>query len=153
VLPIGPDVTCEVIYPPRDFSRPLSDDQALVLRLQVRQGPAVLLMSDSGFATEKAMVDSAIRLRSDIIIKGQHHSGQSGSNELLEAVRPQLIVATSRDFPQHERIDDQWADQVRSRNIKLFKQSDTGAVQLWLRPDGWEARAYVTGETFRSASR
>jgi competence protein ComEC len=153
VLQIGPDVTCAVIHPSPVFSSSISDDQALVLRLEIRRGPTILLMSDSGLATEKALVDSAIPLRSDIIIKGQHHSGKSGSTELLQAVQPQLIVATSRDFPQHERIDDQWADQVRSRNIKLFKQSDTGAVQIWLRPDGWEARAYVTGETFRSVSR
>lgn len=153
VLQIGPDVTCAVVHPPRDFSSPISDDQALVLRLQVRRGPSILLMSDSGFATEKALVDSAIRLRSDILIKGQHHSGKSGSNEFLEAVRPQLIVATSRDFPHHERVDEQWADELQKRNIKLFKQSDTGAVQIWLRSDGWEARAYVTGETFRSVSR
>ena len=153
VLTIGPDVKCAVIHPPRDFSSSMSDDQALVLRLEIAGGPGVLLMSDSGLASEKSLVNSAIPLRSDIVIKGQHHSGKSGSNELLEAVRPQLIVATSRDFPHHERVDDQWADEVQKRNIKLFKQSDTGAVEIWLRPDGWEARAYLTGETFRSVSR
>jgi hypothetical protein len=26
-------------------------------------------------------------------------------------------------------------------------------VQIWLRSDGWEARAYATGETFRNVSR
>lgn len=153
VLQIGPDVTCAVVHPPRDFSSSMSDDQSLVLRLEVARGPAILLMSDSGLATEKTMVHSAIPVRSDIIVKGQHHSGKSGSNELLDAVRPQLIVATSRDFPQHERVDDQWADEIQRRNIKLFKQSDTGAVQIWLRSDGWEAKSYLTGETFRSVSR
>ena len=152
-LQLGPDVSCAVIHPPRDFSSPISDDHALVLRLDVAGGPGVLLMSDSGSATETALVDAAIPLRSDVIIKGQHHSGKSGSKALLDAVQPQLIVATSRDFPRHERVDDQWAEEVQRRNIKLFKQSDTGAVEIWLRADGWEARSYLTGETFRSVSR
>jgi len=153
LFPIGPEVTCDILYPPSGFSTSVSDDQALVLRLQVDHGPGVLFMSDSGFNTEKALLESSIPLASDIIIKGQHHTGKSGSSKFLDAVRPHLIVATSRDFPHHERVDDQWADEVRKRNIKLLKQSETGAVLISLRADGWEARAYFTGETFRSESR
>jgi ComEC/Rec2-related protein len=152
-LPIGEQLSCAVLYPPRNFSTPVGDDQTLVLRIQCHGGPRILLMSDSGFATEKALLDSSVDLRSDIIIKGQHHSGQSGSDEFLKAVRPRLIVATSRDFPRHERVDDQWAEKLRTQNVKLFRQSDTGAVEIWFRENGWEARAYVTGETFRSSSR
>ena len=153
ILAIADELTCSVLFPPRNFSRPMGDDQTLVLKIQSRAGPRILLMSDSGLATEKALLDSAADLRSDIIIKGQHHSGKSGSAEFLNAVRPQLIVATSRDFPRHERVDDQWAEELRARNVKLFRQSDTGAVEFSLWPDAWEARAYVTGETFRSSSR
>jgi competence protein ComEC len=152
-LRIGPDLDCAVLYPPRSFSSPLGDDQALVLQLQFRDGPRVLLMSDSGLTTENALLGSAADLQSDILIKGQHHSGKSGSPEFLNAVRPRLVVATSRDFPQHERVDDRWAGELRNHGIKLFRQSDSGAVEISFRDGAWEARAYVTGETFRNSSR
>ncbi|PYK85775.1 MAG: hypothetical protein DMF47_09105 [Verrucomicrobia bacterium] len=92
-------------------------------------------------------------MRSDILVKGQHHSGGSGSDTFLEAVQPRLIIATSRDFPEYERVSDEWAEQVRARGIKLFRQDETGAVELKFGRNDWEARAYITGETFRSANR
>jgi competence protein ComEC len=110
-------------------------------------------MFDSGYATEKSLLQSRIDLRSDILVKGQHHSGSSGSDIFLDAVRPQLIVATSRDFPQQERIPDEWAERVRARGIKLFRQDETGAVELEFGERDWRARAYLTGEIFRSTNR
>jgi ComEC/Rec2-related protein len=153
VVPIDDYVSCSVLYPPRDFSRPLGDDHALVVQLQFERGPRVLLMSDSGHATEQALLRSGSALNSDIVIKGQHHSGTSGSIEFLDAVHPKVIVGTSRDFPSHERIDDQWAELVAQRGIKLFRQSDSGAVEIFVRGADWKARAYATGETFLSTSR
>jgi len=109
-LAVQREISCTVLYPPREFSAPAGDDQTLVLQLRFRDGPRVLLLSDSGLPTEQALLRSGADLRSDIVIKGQHHSGKSGSIPFLDAVQPQLIVATSCDFPAHERVDDQWAD-------------------------------------------
>jgi beta-lactamase superfamily II metal-dependent hydrolase len=92
-------------------------------------------------------------LRADILIKGQHHSGNSGSPEFLDRVQPEAIVATSRDFPESERLKPEWTDAVRSRGIKLFRQDETGAMQIRLFSERWEVTSYVTGETFRSARR
>ena len=86
-------------------------------------------------------------------MKGQHHSGISGSAEFIDAVHPQLIIATSRDFPNSERITDDWAETVTSRGIKLFRQDESGAVELKFFHENWEARSYLTGDTFRSTSR
>jgi beta-lactamase superfamily II metal-dependent hydrolase len=92
-------------------------------------------------------------LHSDVVIKGQHHSANSASDIFLDTVQPRLIVATSRDFPQQERISDEWAERVRTRGIKLFRQDETGAVELEFGEREWQARAYLTGEIFRSPNR
>lgn len=149
---IASDVTARVLFPPRGFAAAMADDQTLVVQLSVRTAK-ILFVSDSGYVTEKALLGSKLDLRSDILIKGQHHSGNSGLDTFLDAVRPRLIIATSRDFPQQERIRDEWAERVRAKGIKLFRQDETGAVQLEFNPNDWEARAYVTGETFRSDNR
>jgi competence protein ComEC len=110
-------------------------------------------MSDSGAAAERVLLRNYPDLRADILIKGQHYSGDSGSPEFLERVRPQAIVATSRDFPESERLKPEWVEEVQRRGIKLFRQDETGAVQLRIFADGWEATTYITSETFRSTSR
>jgi len=109
-------------------------------------------MSDSGIKTEQALLASGVNLQSDIIIKGQHHSGESGSNAFLDATRPRLIIASSRDFPSYERITDAWVENIQKRGIKLFRQDEAGAVTVSFRQDRWEAQSYFTGETFRSSN-
>jgi competence protein ComEC len=146
------NVTAHVLFPPQNFSSPIADDEAYVVQLLVAPATSILFMSDSGIKTEEQLLAHHLNLRSDIVVKGQDHSGESGSDAFLDATRPRLIIATSRDFPSYERISDGWAENLRRRGIKLFRQDQTGAVTLRFRQNGWEAQSYVTGETFRSAS-
>src|SRR6267143_716980 len=146
------DVVGKILFPPANFTATTADDQAFVVQLSIKT-TKILFMSDAGYATEKSLLASRSDLHSDVLVKGQHHSGNSGSDIFLDAVRPRLIVATSRDFPQQERISDEWAERVRARGIKLFRQDETGAVELEFGEREWQARAYLTGEIFRSANR
>ena len=149
---LSSNVTAHILFPPRNLSSPLADDQAYVIHLLVAPATSVLLMSDSGTKTEQTLLTSRLNLQSDIVVKGQNHSGESTSDAFLDATRPRLIIATSRDFPGYERISDAWAENLRTRGIKLFRQDETGAVILRFHQGSWEAQSYFTGETFRSAS-
>jgi beta-lactamase superfamily II metal-dependent hydrolase len=146
------DVHGHAFYPPRLSLASTVDDQSMVLQVRIGTIARVLFVSDSGRATENALLRSGVDLRSDILVKGQHHSSPSGAPAFLDAVKPRLIIATSRDFPDNERIKDDWVEDLQRRGIRLFRQDETGAVQLRFRHDGWEAQAYVTGEVFRSSS-
>src|SRR6266403_1456925 len=141
------EVTAQVLFPPRSFSSPIADDQAYVIRLLVGRAASILFMSDSGVKTEQALLARRLDLRSDIVVKGQHHSGESGSEAFLDAASPRLIIASSRDFPDHERISDTWAGELQNRGIKLFRQDETGAVTLLFNHTSWGAKCYVTVET------
>jgi ComEC/Rec2-related protein len=147
---LSADVTANVLFPPRSFDSVIADDQAYIIRLLIAPATVVLFMSDAGIKAEEALLAQDSNVRCDIIVKGQHHSGESGSAAFLDAARPRLIIATSTDFPEHERISDTWAEDLRRRGIKLFRQNETGAVTVCFRRDGWDAQAYVTGEIFRS---
>jgi competence protein ComEC len=150
---ISRDVVARILFPPQNFRGDRADDQALVVQLLVSGKPRALLLSDNGEETEKILLQNYPDLRCDLLIKGQHHSGVSGTPAFLDRIRPEAIVATSRDFPESERLKPEWIEEVRKRGIKLFRQDETGAVQIRLFRDGWEATSYVTGETFRSTSR
>jgi beta-lactamase superfamily II metal-dependent hydrolase len=141
-----------ILFPPTDFTANTADDQTFVVRLSAGTA-TILFVSDSGSAAEKSLIESGADLRSDVLVKGQHHSGNSGSDIFLDAVQPRLIVSTSRDFPHQERISDEWAERVRARGIKLFRQDETGAVEIEFGEHDWKARAYLTGEIFCSANR
>jgi len=147
------EVTSRVLFPPPGHRSSNADDQALVLQLNIGNRWRVLLTSDSGEATERHLVATGEDLRSDVIIKGQHHSGRSASPEFLERVQPRVIIASSSPFPGHDRVDDEWAASVTARGIKLFRQDETGAVTLRFYRDRWEATPYIGSETFRSTSR
>jgi beta-lactamase superfamily II metal-dependent hydrolase len=147
------EAIAHALFPPRGFAGATADDQALVIRLSTSPRTFVLFMSDNGTETERALLSNGSDLQSDILVKGQHHSGSSGSTPFLDAVRPRLIIATSREFPEQERIGEQWAEKLRSHSIKLFRQDETGAVELKFSGNEWSARAYLTGEIFRSVSR
>jgi competence protein ComEC len=147
------DAIGHVLFPPSGFAGATADDQALVIRLSIAPTTFVLFMSDNGTETERALLSNGSDLQSDILVKGQNYSGSSGSTPFLDAARPRLIIATSMEFPEHERINEQWAEQLRARNIKLFRQDETGAVELKFSGNEWRARGYLTGEIFRSISR
>ncbi len=150
---VAPEITARILYPPRLSLVGSADDQSLVVQLEVGRSVRALFVADSGAETEKALIGSGADLRSDILVKGQHHSSVSGSSAFLEAVHPALIIATSLDFPENERIKDEWAEEVKRRGIRLFRQNETGAVLLRFRPHDWEAQAYITDESFRSSNR
>ncbi len=153
-IEISPDVVVRVLYPPPGIETPAADDKTLVLQLEIEQRFRVLLLSDSGPLTEDALLLHPNELTSAILIKGQHLSGRSGSEQLLEAVRPHLLIATSVAFPARERVADDWAEWVRARGVTLFRQDETGAVRLEFFPQNWRARPFLKPhETFRSSSR
>jgi beta-lactamase superfamily II metal-dependent hydrolase len=155
LIRLSRNVTARVLYPAAGFKAKGADDQTLVVQLIVDEKFRVLLVFDSGLSTEKALLELAAPndLQSDILIKGQHYSGESGSLEFLNAVRPRLIVATSRDFPARERIPDAWARLVQDRGITLYRQDETGAVDLQFFRNEWRATPFLTHAVFRSASR
>jgi len=146
-------VTARFLFPVAGFEAKAADDQALVAQLIIDEEFRVLLVSDSGRSTEGMLLAHPEELKSDVLIKGQHYSGESGSEKFLEAVRPRLIVATSRDFPARERIPDDWARSVQAHGITLFRQDETGAVELEFFRDDWRATPFLGQPAFRSTSR
>ena len=148
----GSDVHADIFYPTPDLKITAADDAPLIVQLVI-ENVRVLFESDAGANAEAALLESGDNLQSDILIKGQHHSGGSGTARFLEAVKPKVIIATSRPSPIAEQITEEWAKEIAQRGIKLFRQDQTGAVEIQFGNEGWRTRAYLTGETFRSSSR
>ena len=152
-LLFGRNVRAEILYPTTNIKVTAADDAPLIVQLVFDEEIRVLFESDAGAKAEAALLETGDNLQSDILIKGQHHSGGSATPRFLEAVKPKLIVATSRESPVAEQITQEWANEIAQRGIKLFRQDQTGAIEVQFGNEEWTARAYLTGETFRSSSR
>ncbi|HJY19582.1 MAG TPA: ComEC/Rec2 family competence protein [Chthoniobacterales bacterium] len=150
---LGRDVHAEILYPPPNIKIRSADDAPLIAQLIINEQIRVLFESDAGAEAEVALLGSGDDLKSDILIKGQHHSGNSGTREFLDGVKPKLIIATSRESPVAEQITEEWSSEIARRGIKLFRQDRTGAVEIQFRGEDWTAQSYLTGECFRSSKR
>lgn len=146
-------VTARVLFPPVNHRGPTADDQALVLQLMIAERWRVILLSDSGATTEQLLMASGHDLRSDIVIKGQHHGGASASAEFFAQVQPHLVIAGAPGLREHDQRQDDWAESVRARGITLLRQKDAGAVTLRFFRERWEAIPYLSGEPLRATSR
>jgi len=152
-LLLGRDVHAEILYPPPNIKIRSADDAPLIAQLIINEQIRVLFESDAGAEAEVALLGSGDDLKSDILIKGQHHSGDSGTREFLDGVKPKLIIATSRESPVAEQITEEWSSEIARRGIKLFRQDRTGTVEIQFRGEDWTAQSYLTGECFRSSKR
>ncbi len=148
-LMFGPDVAVQILYPPPDLSVKAADDAPLIARIEIADRTSLLLESDAGADAEAALVAAGDGLESDILIKGQNHRGGSGTRAFLDAVKPQLVIATSRESPLNEQITEQFVQDLAERGIKLFRQDQTGAVEIEFAENGWRARSFITNEIVR----
>lgn len=119
-------IAAKVLYPPAGLERRLSDDQALVIRLHLPNGRRVLFMSDSGFATERWLIDNEPDLRSDVLVFGQHSRDLTGTPEFVRAVAPKGIIrhVHSRRF---RKADDTFKPPI---DALVLRTEDEGAITL-----------------------
>ena len=145
-LEISSEATLQILHPPSHLAANLADDKVIVSRLDLPNG-RVLFLSDAGPATFRWMLENCpTELAADALVLGRHRHGMTVDEEFLKAVDPLLIVASAVDFPQNEKIDESWADMVRSMGIRLLRQDESGAATLRFLKKGIEADGFFSGE-------
>lgn len=148
MIRISPDVTLRVLYPPSGIRRDVADDKTLVVRLDAGS-TRILFISDSGPATIMWLLENApAELPAQILVKGSHSSGIPMDTSFVEAVHPELLIATSAGFPETERLNPHWVQTIEARGVRVFGQDKLGAVTITIRPDGFQATGFVQPETF-----
>jgi ComEC/Rec2-related protein len=145
-LTMSPCAQAFILHPPADLVANLADDKAFVVRVD-GAGGKVLFLSDVGPATCSWLLDNQrTEMAADIVVLGRHRSGIAPDATFLHEVNPTLVVASAAGFPKNEPIDEKWAAMLEEMGIGLFRQDETGAVQLRLLPGHYEAEAFMTGE-------
>lgn len=145
-LELARDVTLQVVFPPHAYpDQSMADDECLVLLIEWH-GWRLLSLADSGFATEKWLLEHQPGLRCDVVIRSRHRQDASDLPELLRQLRPRCLISTNCSFPAPERIPDSLQAQLASLDIALFDQALTGAVTLYPAPDRLTIRPFCGEE-------
>ena len=152
VLPLSPDANLRVLFPPPGLVRSVADDKALVLRLECA-GRRVLFMSDSGFATERWLLQNEPDLRADVLVKGQHSKDFSGTLEFLARVQPAAVICTAPALGAPAQALDDWTQRVTARGIAIFRQDQCGAALVKIRDGEINVRGFANAQIFGSRTR
>lgn len=125
-----------VLHPTFDGWPRRSDDRTLVLRLDLGSF-RVLWCNDAGFVAEKIMLETLPReaLRCDVLIRNQHAGDYSLLPELLDAVKPRVVITSNDTFPPEQKLPARIRETCKQRAIQLLDQRETGAVTLRIWPD------------------
>ena len=140
-----------VLHPDPSDRFALADDSALVL-LGEFHGTRILLCSDLGRLGQRALLGWERHLRADVVVAGMPTAGEPLSDALLEVVQPRAIILSTGEYPASEQPALALRGRLKRRGVPVFMTGDDGAVQVLIRPDGWEIRAN-SGQTFRPCTR
>jgi competence protein ComEC len=129
-LPVPDGARLEIILAPDPHSQNASaDDRVAIFRLHWR-GWKLLFTSDAGINTETELLDAKTDVTADVIIAGRHRDDISLTDRFLDAVDPQVIVASHSDFPIAEKLKPETVGYWRSRGVQVMHQGETGAVTV-----------------------
>lgn len=129
-VPLAPGASLAVLHPPSPPPAGISDDKALVVRLDLDTA-RILFLSDAGPEVWSRLVASGVgNLRADVLVIGRHRSGELPEGGFLQLVSPAVLVVTAAGFPREENVDERWEEMVRGLGIELLRQDMTGAVEI-----------------------
>ena len=134
----------QILSPGPETPNRVADDRALVLRLEWGE-MSVLLTSDIGFATEKALLEKGMLLQSDLWIRGQHRETVSGMPAFVEAVDAQLVLSTAAEFPSFESVPESFRTQLDEKGTPLLTLDETGVVSIEIETHQIRIRSHQDG--------
>ena len=130
----------------------VADERVMPVLLEWRDW-RILFMADAGWAIERAMIESDVDLRADVIVAGRHLHDASLGIPFLDATGAQVVIASHSDFPMEQRIPDWWRKSCESRGIQVFHQGESGAVTLVQEEGALVLRGFVDGKEIRLGKR
>jgi ComEC/Rec2-related protein len=135
-LPMPDGARLEILLAPDPLSQnAAADDRVAIFRLHWH-GWKILFTSDAGMSSETELLETHRDISADVIIAGRHRTDVSLTDPFLEAVNPQVIIASHADFPISEKLPTASVSYWKSRGIQVMHQGETGAVTLRIDESG-----------------
>ncbi len=124
-------ISWKVLHPPSDRNFSRAADNAVVLSTIIHGWP-VLFLSDLGPLGAKALKESGVNLRADILITGAPPAGESIDAEMLAAIKPRLILVAHIDAPFKRTRTRDWLNAFRQGGAMVVSTAGDSAVTVEL---------------------
>lgn len=130
-------ITFTVLHPPVPYTAKRENNRSCVLKVQVPQGPAVLLPGDIEKAAERFLLHRhREQLAADMLIVPHHGSRTSSTDAFITAVNPKIALFSVGylnrfGFPKTEVVQ-----RYRQRGVVMWQTDQTGAIQFKLSQQG-----------------
>ncbi len=128
---MGEDTKLVVIYPFTEISGQEYDnanEASLVLKASV-EGRTYLLTGDTESSVEKALVQSNLDLRADVLKVSHHGSKSATSAEFLMAVSPEkAVISVGENSYGHPT--DEVLTRLRNMNIEIYRTDEAGSIEF-----------------------
>jgi len=99
-----------------------------------------LFMGDTGRETERALIDAGIDLESDVLKAGHHGSAASTSAELLEAVRPRIVIVSAGEANTYGFPSPAFLARCGEAGAGVLRTDSDGAIEIRTSGSGLEVR-------------
>ncbi|MEM7698547.1 MAG: ComEC/Rec2 family competence protein, partial [Verrucomicrobiota bacterium] len=129
----GRDQIWTVLAPRPDQAGRLADDRCLVVRLEISPW-RILLTSDAGFETERALLEAGVDLRADLWIRGQHQEGTTVGTAFFNAISPRAIISSHASFPSVESLPDSLRSSAAASGCAIYDPRIDGVIEIVLTP-------------------
>lgn len=112
-------------------------------------GGSILLTGDLTKEGEREILSTDIPLKTDVLKLGHHGSKTSSSREFLEAVAPDVAVASNGRRNRFHHPHGQVVKRLDSLKIPLLNTSESGTVSVEFSDDGYRIRTALGKNGFR----
>lgn len=133
-------LTFSVIAPNALSSRPKNAHSCVI---QVQDGThQILLTGDLPAQEEKRMIDEGFKLKSDILLVPHHGSYSSSSSSFLQAVDPQLAIASTGRYTPWRLPHPSIKNRYQQMDIDWMETRTDGQISVIFSEKGWKVMRY-----------
>ncbi len=119
----------QVLYPPAGKAATKADDLSIVLRLEA-PSVGILLCSDLGEAGQRDLARSEMMAPAAVMVSGMPAGGEPVGRELIDRVRPRLILLTTAAFPSGERPSSKLRSRLEESGVDVLYAHGEGGFQI-----------------------
>mgnify|MGYP003575045533 FL=1 len=124
----------EVLHPPAGRGHPRAHDNAMVLRSKLGAW-TVLHLSDLGETGQRTLMQNHADLRADIVIAGMPEQNEPLAAELLEEIRPKVIILGTTRYPYRAEGGPELRARLEASGAAVFYTTDSDAITICLDDD------------------
>ncbi|MEZ9697783.1 DNA internalization-related competence protein ComEC/Rec2 [Vibrio sp. 10N.261.46.E12] len=135
------DIVFEVLWPPKQVKRAYNPHSCVVKISDPSTDFSMLLTGDIELVSEWLLARDGEQLRSDVMLVPHHGSDSSSIKPFIEAVSPQLAIASLAKGNQWGMPSESVVERYQDAGSTWLDTGESGQITITLSEEGWQYHA------------